>query len=323
MAWTSGFFNSIDGDRLYNADQMSELFDGLITQGVYEAVGNKLAVQPNSGMTIQINTGRGWFGSRWVKNDTEYLLTLEKSDVLLNRYAAIGIRADLADGARKAEPFVKYSPLATNPTKPTMERTEFVKEYCLAYVLIKGGATAITAADIEDTRGNTSLCGWVTGLIKQVNTTTLWEQWQAQFRAFMANQDEEATDREAAFSEFLAAKQAEFSAWFNGLQEVLSANAETQIAADLTNLKNQLKKITITFDGLGWDRQDDGRYIQTVAAPGVTATNDLIITPTKEFKAVWVSQGITDIAQATNSITFETYHPEDVNMTATVIIMTI
>ena len=50
MAWTSGFFNSVNGDRLYNADQMSHIFEGLITDGVYESVGNKLAVQPNSGL---------------------------------------------------------------------------------------------------------------------------------------------------------------------------------------------------------------------------------------------------------------------------------
>ena len=68
MAWTSGFFNSVGGDRVYNADQMSELFTGLITNGVYESVKNKLAVEPNSGMTIQINTGRGWFNGRWVDN---------------------------------------------------------------------------------------------------------------------------------------------------------------------------------------------------------------------------------------------------------------
>ena len=64
MAWKSGFFNSVNGDRLYNADDMSKIFDGLITDGVYESVDDKLAVQPNSGMTIQIATGRGWFNKR-------------------------------------------------------------------------------------------------------------------------------------------------------------------------------------------------------------------------------------------------------------------
>ena len=32
--WSYGFYNSVNGDRLYNAQQMSELFEGLITDGV-------------------------------------------------------------------------------------------------------------------------------------------------------------------------------------------------------------------------------------------------------------------------------------------------
>lgn len=250
-------------------------------------------------------------------------MTLEDSDVLLNRYAAICIRADLDDRGRTAEPYVKYSDFASSPVKPTMERTEFVKEYCLDYVLIKGGATEIAAADITDTRPNKSLCGWVTGLIEQVDSDTLWDQWEAQFEAFMAEQDDSANDRETAFSDFLALKQAEFTNWFNGLQNVLPEDAETQIAANLVTLQNQLKKITVTLDGLGWESQESGEYIQTVSAPGVTADNDIIITPLEEWREAWIRQGITATVQSADAITFSASNPEDVNMTATVIIMNI
>ena len=181
MAWTSGFFNSSNGDRLYNADQLSAIFNGLITDGVYQSIGNKLAVQPNSGMTIQINTGRGWFAGKWVDNNSPYLLNLEASDVTLNRYVAVGVKVDVNSTVRTAVPFVKYSSFATNPAKPTAERSEKIKEYILAYVYIKAGASSITASNIEDTRANTSLCGWVTGLIDQVNSNTLWTQWEAMF----------------------------------------------------------------------------------------------------------------------------------------------
>ena len=177
MAWTSGFFNSVNGDRLYNADQMSRIFEGLITDGVYESVANKLAVQPNSGMTIQIATGRGWFGRHWVNNDSEYKLTVDQSDVILNRYVAVVIKVDDTDAVRDAVPYLKYSDYATTPVKPTMTRTETVKEYCLAYIYIKAGATAITASDIEDTRQDTNLCGWVTGLIDQITPDTLYTRF--------------------------------------------------------------------------------------------------------------------------------------------------
>ena len=305
MSWTCGFFNSVGEDRRYNADQMSHIFDGLITQGVYENVGKKLAVGPNSGMTIQIDTGRGWFGSRWVNNDSIYQITLEDADVLLNRYAAICVRCDLTDSVRDAYPYVKYSDFASSPTKPTMERTETVQEYCLAYVYIKGGASAITAADIEDTRANKNLCGWVTGLIDQVDTETLWNQWQA------------------LFSDFMALKAAEFTTWFNALQDVLSGDAEAKIAADLVTLNNRAKKITVTLDGLSWVQGSDGEYTQAVTAPGVTVDNEIIIVPADASKDSFISMGVTATIQASDSITFSAMAPDDVELTVKVIILNI
>lgn len=249
MAWSYGFFNSVDGDRTYNAQQMSEIFDGLITEGVYEAVGNKLAVQPNDGMTIQINTGRGFVGKHWVKNDSIYTHTLEPSDVLLNRYCAVCIRADDTDSVRNAVPYFKYSEFATNPVKPTMVRTEKITERCLAYIYIKAKAKAITAADIEDTRGDTNLCGWVTGLIDQVDTTTLWEQYKAEWNTFMdANEAEIEAVTEAKNAANTAASNATTQANYAKEQgdeaKTQASNAQTQAAAAetaATNAQTQAK----------------------------------------------------------------------------------
>lgn len=243
MAWTYGFFNSVDGDRTYNAQQMSEMFDGLITEGVYESVGNKLAVQPNSGMTIQINTGRAFVGKHWVKNDSVYTHTLEASDVLLNRYCAVCIRADDNDSVRSAVPYFKYSEFATNPTKPTMIRNSKITERCLAYIYIKAKATKITAADIQDTRGNTNLCGWVTGLIDQVDTTTLFEQFEGAFEDFMdANEAEIAavtTAKNAANTAATnATTQANYAKTQGDAAKTQASNAKTQATAAETAATN-------------------------------------------------------------------------------------
>lgn len=266
--WTSGFFNSVNGDRLYNADQMSRIFEGLITDGVYASVANKLAVQANSGMTIKIATGRGWFGRHWVNNDSDYVLTLAQSDVLLNRYVAVCIRVDDTDAVRDAVPYLKYGEFATTPVKPTMERTELVKEYCLAYVYIKAGATAITASDIEDTRGNESLCGWVTGLIEQLNSATLFDQFTAIFND-----------------------------WFNGLVDMISENTETMLVSALPT------NVTVSLLAGNWVASN-GTYKQTVTVAGMNTTKSIIVNAASDSVTAYSGSEVKCTGQSANTLEF-------------------
>lgn len=286
MAWTYGFFNSVNGDRLYNADQMSKIFEGLITDGVYEAVGNKLVVQPNSGMTVQIGTGRGWVGGHWVNNDSEYLQPIEASDVVLNRYCAVCIRVDENDSVRSAVPYFKYSEFASTPVKPTVERTETVKELCLAYIYIKAGATEITASDIEDTRGNSELCGWVTGLIEQLSTTTLFEQWTDIFNNWYNATDEKA---EGVISE----NQVLFDNWFNSLQDLINENTETMLVAALP--------VSVTAE-LTADNWTDNT--QSVTVTGMNTTKSVVVSPNSETSEIYGTAGIKCTSQGTNTLTF-------------------
>lgn len=268
MAWEYGFHNSVNGDRVYNADQMSGIFNGLITDGVYEAVANKLAVQPNSGMVIQIATGRGWFNNRWINNTSPYLITLEASDVTLNRYAAICVRGDNSTSVRTTEPYVKYGEYATTPVKPTMTRTDDVKEYCLAYVYIGAGVTEITAGDIEDTRQDSDLCGWVTGLIDQITPDTLYTQFTAQFNE-----------------------------WFSQIQDDLDENTKTMLVAALPT------SLTATLTADGWTESGD-TYTQSVSVTGMNTTKSVVISPNSATVSEYSSAGIKATDQEANSITF-------------------
>ena len=266
--WNSGFFNSINGDRLYDADQMSRIFEGLITDGVYKSVGDKLAVQPNNGMTIQIGTGRGWFNKRWIENTTPYTITLEASDVVLSRYAAICVRVDTSDGGRTAQPYVKYSEYGSTPNKPTMTRSETVNEYCLAYIYIGAGLTTITASNIEDTRGNNTLCGWVTGLIEQLSTTTLFTQWEALFNN-----------------------------WFNNLQDLINENTETMLVGALP------KSYTVTLSAGKWSTSDNG-YTQTVTLDGISSTKTVMCQASDETVNAYANAGVKCEAQDVDTLVF-------------------
>ena len=101
MAITYGFFNAIkqsDGtyDRMYNADQMSTYFEGLISDGIYESVDDGMQVLAASDMQVQVGAGRAVIGSRWLKNTAAYPIILNRAHVTLNRYTAIIIRLDLS-----------------------------------------------------------------------------------------------------------------------------------------------------------------------------------------------------------------------------------
>ena len=46
MTVSSGFFNSVNHDRLYDAEQVSSIFDGIIEDGVCESIGEAFMVKP-------------------------------------------------------------------------------------------------------------------------------------------------------------------------------------------------------------------------------------------------------------------------------------
>lgn len=163
-----GFFNAVDGDRTYNADSFNEFFNGILTDtGVYKKSGDALKVEPSEGMTVNILTGKARINQHWANISAPESITLPESDLVLNRYDAIVLRYSFDDRTITAR-YIKGD-TASTPVKPTMTRTVSTYDICLAYVYVKAGATAITEADIEDTREDTDLCGYVKLQIDAIN----------------------------------------------------------------------------------------------------------------------------------------------------------
>lgn len=220
MAITYGFFNAIkqsDGtyDRVYNADQMSTYFEGLVSDGVYESVDDAMQVLAGTGMQVQVGAGRAIIDSKWLKNTAAYPLTINAAHVTLNRYTAIVIRLDLS--ARTISVVTKDGENATAPIKPTMTNSETVKEMCLAYVYVGRGVTAITQANIEDTRPDNNVCGWVTGIVQQVDTSKLFLQYQTAYEQQLQTMQDWQEAQETAFN-----------TWFTALTDRLNVNTYIQ-----------------------------------------------------------------------------------------------
>ena len=71
MAVTYGFYDSLNHDRLYNAQQMSAIFDGVINDGVFMSVGNQFHTVAGTGMQAIVTSGRAWLDSTWTLNDAQ------------------------------------------------------------------------------------------------------------------------------------------------------------------------------------------------------------------------------------------------------------
>lgn len=180
MAITCGFFNSLDGDRKYDARQMGEIFDGLIMDGVFMSIGDALKTTPSSGMTVAVGTGRAWFLHTWTKNDSEYLIEVSAAESVLNRVDTIVLDVDNTEAVRNNTiKLIKGTP-ASNAKRSTLINTADHKQIPLADILVPAGATTLATTNITNIVG-TSECPYVTGPLSIIQNDDILAAWQEEF----------------------------------------------------------------------------------------------------------------------------------------------
>lgn len=187
MAVTSGFYNSVSGDRKYNALQMSSIFDGIIEDGVYSTIGDHFSVTAGTGNTVIVGTGRAWFNHTWTLNDADYPVTLEPSEVVLNRYDAIVIEVNGSNAVRgNSIKVIKGTP-GSSPSKPSLAKGDSnIWQHPLAYVYVPAGSSSISQSNIEYVVGK-SECPFVVAAVQSVNIDALVAQWQDEFDTWFDN----------------------------------------------------------------------------------------------------------------------------------------
>ena len=175
MAERSGFFdaNLVNGtyDRVYLADSFARYFASFVGNGVFGGKLNELMVTQavSSGMKIEVSSGMGWINGYWYENTSNLSLNIDVADGVLNRTDCIVLRWSKSN--RSMNVVVKKGSFASNSVAPSIQRDADIYELKLAEVYIKAGATSITQANIRDTRSDKNVCGFVTGLIEQIDAT--------------------------------------------------------------------------------------------------------------------------------------------------------
>lgn len=165
MALESGFFNSVNNDRLYNARDISRYFENVLSSGIFKRIENCFKVSALSGMNLIVAPGAGLIDCQWFRSETEEGVVVPTAHAVLPRFDMVVARLDLSDSVRAITLTVVSGTPAENPTAPDPVRTATMHDLALALVYVPAGATEIVENNLTDVRSNDWYCGYVHSLV--------------------------------------------------------------------------------------------------------------------------------------------------------------
>lgn len=200
---SSGFFDSVNGDRLYSAADMNKPYKRVIADGIFPTPqgtpSTDFQVVAVSGMSVAVLAGNAMIGARWAENTDDVGITIAGNSSSSPRIDSIFLHIDTGMDTRAAGVVYRQGTAAGTPTAPAMVQTDNITELRLADILVAPSAAIITQANITDQRGGSD-CPWVAGLIQQVDTSALFDQ----YRAAYAEQQQDQADEWNTFMDHLA-----------------------------------------------------------------------------------------------------------------------
>lgn len=259
MAQECGFFNAQligedEYDRVYLAEQFAAYFASFIGNGVFGKSMQKLEVlaQTSPDMSVKVLPGEAWINGWWYRNTEEYMLSLDVADGVLSRVDVIVLR--WGNQERDMWLQVVKGVASSSPVAPNIRRDADYYDLQLATVTISRGTIKITQSSINDTRLDNAVCGLVTGVVDQIDTTDLYNQFTTYFTEFKqtyeADFDKWSVEQKEAFLTYIAYqkglydryvaelqadydtwtedKKADFTQWVTNEEEAYDAWTEAQ-----------------------------------------------------------------------------------------------
>lgn len=281
---TSGFFNgkqNADGiiDRKYDADDISSMFDGLITDGIFASIGGKFECRIGTAvdaLVVNVDTGKAWFDKTWIVNNSVLTITLDPADSARDRIDAIVIDIDKSDEKRKNT--IQYIPGTPSyyPTEPPLVEYTSHKQYALCYIKVERGITK--SSDLKFHKNGREV-DFITAPFSTIDSKAFLEGWNDTFQGLYDDQQEElvealktlgktSEDRvNSEISEWKESQQESFDAWFDRLETTLSGDVATKLNTKLNREKiNRL--LQNGFEQCTKEISEDGKTITSCNLAG-------------------------------------------------------
>ena len=239
MSVTYGFYSSLNGDRKYTSEQISAIFDGIISDGVYSTIGSHYIVRAGDGMHVIVGTGRCWFNHTWTLNDSDLPLPIDASDLILNRIDTVVIEVDSRRSSRQNVITVVKGTPSSYPSRPALSTSGPIRQYPLADVRIDAKANIIRASDITN-RVGTMDCPFVTGVVTSVTVDEILKQWEAEWNNILIRRSKEWDDW---FNQTTLDKNQKLDAYISDTEtriDALLLKANTDIDAYIQFIQDQI-----------------------------------------------------------------------------------
>lgn len=232
MALSCGFFNHVNGDRAYNTEQISQVFDGIINDGIFQSIGTAMMVEAASGMTITIGIGRAWFNSTWTLVDAPYPIDVPVSEVILDRIDAVVLKVDHTEAVRNNTIEVISGTPSSEPSRPVLVDEDEIHYHVLAYIYVAAGVNEITQSNITNNVGTDDV-PFVTGILQTISASQLITQWAAEWVEWLSS-----IQNEGAY--FMQQQEAAFQDWFSNLQYVLDGDVAGHLQNEIDAITTRL-----------------------------------------------------------------------------------
>ena len=165
----------------YDADDASGYL-ATRQSGVYSAE-EDFAVSISGELSLTVSAGQAWvrpsrFKGRSIIMVQPTTLALTAADPGRTRIDRVVLRYDAAARQTRLQ-VLEGTPDSASPTAPAITRTALVYDLCLAEITRPAGSTAITAANLTDTRADEDICGVMRDGVTGIPTAQLIAQWRA------------------------------------------------------------------------------------------------------------------------------------------------
>ena len=321
FAVNCGFFDSVSGDRLYSANEMNRPYKRLVSNGVFATQSGTPStdlqvMSANNGMNIICKAGEGIFADKWFENPADITISVPSNTELVPRKDSVIVQVDKTTAGRVGNIVYRTGTANSNPQVPAINTDPNIIEYRISNIYVAPSATSIGNDVITDLRGS-SECLWITSLVKQVDTSTLFNQWQSAYSNFYDTSTSEfnnyVEDVEEDYVSYTSTKRREFETFLQQLTEELSVSTNVISLTSSFVSENTASNIPINIPSF-----DPTTDVLMVFINGLRAVEGLNYTINNNNMSIDLTAELLP-GQTVNFLVFKSVIADDINTTVTAI----